>query len=78
MTIERSELVSGFADSIGMTKAEETVDRAVDAVGVSHKQTLTEDEASEILDYIANEDAEADTLTAVSANTVKTQVVYAH
>lgn len=76
MTIQRSELVEGFADSIGMAKAEETIDRAIDAVGVSDAKSFTEDEASRVLDYIADEDDEADTLTAVSANTVKTQVVY--
>lgn len=74
MTIQRSEVVSKFADGIGVKKAEETLDRAVEAVDIRDKKSWTEDEVAEMLNYIMNEDSEADMLTTVSANTVKTQL----
>ncbi|RXK47802.1 hypothetical protein [Halorientalis pallida] len=75
MTYERSELILAFADSIGQAKAEDAVDRAAHAVGVGSRESFSEDEAGELLDYLA-EDDEADTLTSVSANTVKTQLLH--
>lgn len=77
MTIQRSELVSKFANGIGVKKAEETITRAANAVNITDKKSLNKDEVAEILNYITDEDSKADTLTTVSANTVKTQLLIA-
>ncbi len=74
MPIQRSEVVSKFADGIGVKKAEETLSRAARALDIRDKETLDESEVAEILNYIMNEDSEADMLTTVSANAVKTQL----
>lgn len=75
MSVHRDELVDEFADSIGKKKAESVIDDASRTVGLRHKGELAEDEAEQLLDHIS--DAEGvDTLTRVTANTVKTQVIY--
>lgn len=76
MSIERSKIVSKFAESIGQAKAESTIDRAASELGFGQKDTFSDDEAGQLLDYIAEDDEDVDTLTSVSANTVKTQLVY--
>jgi hypothetical protein len=76
MSIERSGIVARFAESIGQAKAETAVDGAASDVGLRQKDTLSDDEAGTLLDYVVEEDDDADTEVCVSANAVKAQLVY--
>lgn len=73
MAIDTGDLVSAFADNLGMEQAETIVDSAVEEADLKNKNEFSQDEALELTQVISDmEDVEG--LVNTSALTVWTQI----
>lgn len=71
--MQHTGLIDQLANSIGKAKAKDALEHAADRTGIQLAGELSDNEAHELLELIA-EDDESDTLTTISANTVRTQL----
>lgn len=73
MSVNNTDLVDAFSDSVGQGKAEDIVETAADTAGVGAKRNYSKDEALAVADAVGDLD-DVSRFVRISANTVKTRI----